>query len=129
MALSGPGSIIAANRAIMQGVQARARALKAQGRPADEAAKTVQAEFQAKHPDLATGQRPRRRGTRRVRGSAMKSRGSSRPGQRASIFIVRKAGCDAPFNTAPSALHAAQVLERLMLTDISPAAMIGAPGG
>ena len=34
----GPGTIIAANRSIMQGVQARARALKAQGRSADETA-------------------------------------------------------------------------------------------
>ena len=47
----GPGSIIATNRQIMQGVQARAQALKAQGRSADEAATTVQAEFVAQHPD------------------------------------------------------------------------------
>ena len=47
----GPGTIIAANRSLMQGVQARARELKTQGRPADETATTVQAEFQAKHPD------------------------------------------------------------------------------
>jgi len=46
----GPGSIIATNRGIMQGVQARARALKAEGRTADETATTVQAEFQAQHP-------------------------------------------------------------------------------
>jgi glyoxylase-like metal-dependent hydrolase (beta-lactamase superfamily II) len=46
----GPGSIIATNRDIMQGVQSRARALKAEGRTADEAATTVQAEFQAQHP-------------------------------------------------------------------------------
>jgi glyoxylase-like metal-dependent hydrolase (beta-lactamase superfamily II) len=46
----GPGTLIPANRAIMQGVQARARALKAEGRTAEEAAKTVQAEFQAQHP-------------------------------------------------------------------------------
>ena len=53
----GPGTIIATNRTIMQGVQARARALKAEGRTADETAKTVQAEFQAQHPDWprATG--------------------------------------------------------------------------
>lgn len=53
----GPGTIIATNRTIMQGVQARARALKAEGRTADEAAKTVQAEFQAQHPEWprATG--------------------------------------------------------------------------
>ena len=47
----GPGTIIAGNRSLMQGVQARARALKAEGRTADEAAKTVQAEFQAQHPE------------------------------------------------------------------------------
>jgi len=47
----GPGSIIAINREIMQAVQARARALKAQGRSADETATTVQAELAAQHPD------------------------------------------------------------------------------
>lgn len=47
----GEGSIIAINREIMLGVQARARQLKAQGRSADEVAMTVQMEFQAKHPD------------------------------------------------------------------------------
>ena len=47
----GPGTIIATNRAIMQGVQARARALKAEGRAVDDVAKTVQTEFQAQHPD------------------------------------------------------------------------------
>ena len=47
----GPGTIIATNRTIMQGVQTRARALKAEGRSADDAAKTVQAEFQAQHPE------------------------------------------------------------------------------
>ena len=46
----GPGTIIGTNRTIMQGVQARARALKADGRTADEVASTVQAEFQAQHP-------------------------------------------------------------------------------
>jgi glyoxylase-like metal-dependent hydrolase (beta-lactamase superfamily II) len=46
----GPGTIIATNRSIMQGVQARARALKAEGRTADETANAVQAEFQAQHP-------------------------------------------------------------------------------
>jgi hypothetical protein len=34
----------------MQGVQTRARALKAEGRTADETANTVQTEFQAQHP-------------------------------------------------------------------------------
>jgi hypothetical protein len=35
----------------MQGIQARARALKAEGRTADETAATVQKEFQSQHPD------------------------------------------------------------------------------
>lgn len=47
----GSGSLIAANREIMQGVRARALALKAEGRSAEEAAKIVQEEFQAKHPN------------------------------------------------------------------------------
>ena len=47
----GEGTLIAANRTLMQGVQARVRALKAQGKPADEVAAAVQAEFQAQHPD------------------------------------------------------------------------------
>jgi glyoxylase-like metal-dependent hydrolase (beta-lactamase superfamily II) len=46
----GDGSLIVVNRTIMQGVQARARELKAQGRSADEASAAVQMEFQAKHP-------------------------------------------------------------------------------
>lgn len=47
----GDGALIAANRSLMQAVQARVRALKAEGRSADDAAKTVQAELQAQHPD------------------------------------------------------------------------------
>ena len=47
----GPGSMIADNRTLMQGIQARARALKAEGRTADETAATVQKEFQSQHPD------------------------------------------------------------------------------
>jgi glyoxylase-like metal-dependent hydrolase (beta-lactamase superfamily II) len=47
----GPGTIIATNRSIMLGVQARARALKAEGRSEDDTAKAVQAEFQAQHPE------------------------------------------------------------------------------
>jgi glyoxylase-like metal-dependent hydrolase (beta-lactamase superfamily II) len=46
----GPGSIIATNRSIMLAVQARARALKAEGRTADEVATTVQNQLQAQHP-------------------------------------------------------------------------------
>lgn len=46
----GPGTIIATNRSIMQAVQARARALKAEGKSADEAATAVQNEFQTQHP-------------------------------------------------------------------------------
>src|SRR5688572_5432964 len=47
----GEGAIIALNRDIMEGVQTRARALKGQGRSADDAAAAIQAEFQAQHPD------------------------------------------------------------------------------
>jgi glyoxylase-like metal-dependent hydrolase (beta-lactamase superfamily II) len=46
----GPGTIIQTNREIMQGVQARVRALKAEGKSADDVASTVQTEFQAQHP-------------------------------------------------------------------------------
>jgi glyoxylase-like metal-dependent hydrolase (beta-lactamase superfamily II) len=46
----GDGSLIAANRAVMRTVQARARELKAQGRSADETATTVQTELVAQHP-------------------------------------------------------------------------------
>jgi hypothetical protein len=46
----GPGSIIATNRDILKGVQARARALKVEGRSVDDVAAAVQAEFQAQHP-------------------------------------------------------------------------------
>ena len=49
----GDGALVGANRAFMQEIQARARALKAQGRPADEVAATVQKEMQAKHPGFA----------------------------------------------------------------------------
>jgi glyoxylase-like metal-dependent hydrolase (beta-lactamase superfamily II) len=47
----GEGSLIAANRAVMEQVQSRVRALKAQGRSADEAVTTVQAELRALYPD------------------------------------------------------------------------------
>lgn len=46
----GDGSLIPANRAIMQSVQTRARELKTQGRSVDDTAKAVQEELQAKHP-------------------------------------------------------------------------------
>jgi glyoxylase-like metal-dependent hydrolase (beta-lactamase superfamily II) len=46
----GDGSLIAANRAIMQDIQKRAIELKGQGKAADEVATTVQMEFQAKFP-------------------------------------------------------------------------------
>jgi glyoxylase-like metal-dependent hydrolase (beta-lactamase superfamily II) len=51
----GDGSIIAVNRAILQGVQGRARQLKAEGRSADAAATTVQGEFQAQYPGWPRG--------------------------------------------------------------------------
>lgn len=46
----GSGALIGANRAVMLAIQTRARALKTQGRTADEAAATIQAELQAQHP-------------------------------------------------------------------------------
>jgi glyoxylase-like metal-dependent hydrolase (beta-lactamase superfamily II) len=46
----GTGALIGINRGVMREVQARVRALKAQGRSADEAATTVQTEFQARYP-------------------------------------------------------------------------------
>ena len=49
----GDGSLIATNRAFMQEIQSRVRALKAQGRSIDEVADTVQKEMQAKHPTFA----------------------------------------------------------------------------
>lgn len=47
----GDGSLIASNRALMQGVQARTRELKALGHSAAETAERVQMEFQAMHPE------------------------------------------------------------------------------
>lgn len=49
----GGGSLIGLNRAVMLEVQSRARALKAQGRSAEQAAATVQAEMQKKYPQWA----------------------------------------------------------------------------
>ena len=46
----GEGTLIAVNRTFMQAIDARARQLKAQNRPVDEVAATVQAEMQAKYP-------------------------------------------------------------------------------
>jgi glyoxylase-like metal-dependent hydrolase (beta-lactamase superfamily II) len=46
----GPGAIIATNRAVMLAVQTRTKALKAEGRTADEVATMVQNELQAQHP-------------------------------------------------------------------------------
>jgi glyoxylase-like metal-dependent hydrolase (beta-lactamase superfamily II) len=53
----GDGTLVASNRAVLQRIQARVVELKAQGRSADDAATTVQAELQAQHPDWprATG--------------------------------------------------------------------------
>ena len=53
---SGPASMIAVNRGFMMEVQSRARELKAAGRSADEAATTIQAELQAKHPEWPRAQ-------------------------------------------------------------------------
>jgi glyoxylase-like metal-dependent hydrolase (beta-lactamase superfamily II) len=46
----GDASTIAANRRLVLDIQARARALKAQGRPADQVPAAVQAEMEAAHP-------------------------------------------------------------------------------
>jgi glyoxylase-like metal-dependent hydrolase (beta-lactamase superfamily II) len=46
----GAASLIPTQRAIMQGIQARARELKTQGRSSDDTAMTVQTELQAKYP-------------------------------------------------------------------------------
>lgn len=47
------GALVGVNREFMTEIQTRARELKAQGRSIDEAAKTVQSELSAKHPDWA----------------------------------------------------------------------------
>jgi glyoxylase-like metal-dependent hydrolase (beta-lactamase superfamily II) len=47
----GPGTLVAANREVMQAVRTRALALKAEGRSIDDVAKTVQAELQSLHPE------------------------------------------------------------------------------
>ncbi|MBI4263324.1 MAG: MBL fold metallo-hydrolase [Acidobacteria bacterium] len=49
----GDGALIPGLRTIMQGVATRARELRAQGRPVDEAAMQLQREFQAKYPGWA----------------------------------------------------------------------------
>jgi glyoxylase-like metal-dependent hydrolase (beta-lactamase superfamily II) len=49
----GDGSLIPTLRTVMQAIQARARALKAQGKSIDEAATTVQMEMTAKYPSFA----------------------------------------------------------------------------
>ena len=46
----GDGSLVPAQRAVMQTIQVRARELKAQGRSADDTAATIQKELQAMHP-------------------------------------------------------------------------------
>jgi glyoxylase-like metal-dependent hydrolase (beta-lactamase superfamily II) len=46
----GKGDLIAANRAVMEAVRARAVALKAQGKSVDETASTIQSELTAEHP-------------------------------------------------------------------------------
>jgi glyoxylase-like metal-dependent hydrolase (beta-lactamase superfamily II) len=47
----GTGDLIAANREVMTGIQARAIEMKAQGRSIDEVATAVSKEFTARHPD------------------------------------------------------------------------------
>jgi glyoxylase-like metal-dependent hydrolase (beta-lactamase superfamily II) len=47
----GSGALIAGSRSVMQDIQSRARALKAQGRTAGDTAAAIQQELQARHPD------------------------------------------------------------------------------
>jgi hypothetical protein len=47
----GDGSLIGQQRGVLDALQARVRALRMEGRSADEAAKLLTAEFQAKYPD------------------------------------------------------------------------------
>ena len=49
----GDGSLVPTLRTVLQAIQARTRELKAQGRPVDEIATTVQMEFQARYPTWA----------------------------------------------------------------------------
>jgi glyoxylase-like metal-dependent hydrolase (beta-lactamase superfamily II) len=49
----GPGSILGPLQAAVQGIQTRAREMKAQGKSADETASTLQMEFQAQQPTWA----------------------------------------------------------------------------
>jgi glyoxylase-like metal-dependent hydrolase (beta-lactamase superfamily II) len=49
----GDGSLVPTLRTVLQAIQARTRELKAQGRPVDEIASTVQMEFQARNPTWA----------------------------------------------------------------------------
>src|ERR1700704_3056869 len=53
----GDGSLIAQQRALFEGLQARVRELKAQGKTADEAATMLTAEFQTQHPDWTAANR------------------------------------------------------------------------
>jgi glyoxylase-like metal-dependent hydrolase (beta-lactamase superfamily II) len=53
----GDGSLIAQQRAVFEGLQARVRELKAQGKTADEAATILTAEFQSQHPDWTAANR------------------------------------------------------------------------
>ena len=46
----GPGSLIAANRVVMESIRTRATALKAQGKPIEDAVSTIQSELTAAHP-------------------------------------------------------------------------------
>ena len=53
----GDGSLIAQQRAVFEGLQARVGELKAQGKTADEAATMLTAEFQTQHPDWTAANR------------------------------------------------------------------------
>jgi glyoxylase-like metal-dependent hydrolase (beta-lactamase superfamily II) len=70
----GDGSLVAANRTLMQAIAARARELKAKGLSADETASTIQKELEAKHPGW-----PRGNGLAPAARSAYAEAPSSRP--------------------------------------------------
>jgi glyoxylase-like metal-dependent hydrolase (beta-lactamase superfamily II) len=50
----GDGSLIGKERSLLLDLQTRSLELKRQGKPADDAAKTITAEFKTKHPDWQT---------------------------------------------------------------------------
>ena len=75
----GDGSLIPDDRAVMQGIQARVRELKAQGRPVDEIAATVQMELTTQYPGFA-----------RANGAAGAARAAYREAPMQDLFAERR---------------------------------------